>query len=237
LYEHLYNKKVEVKAGDKLVRGEPIGTIWGDERWGHLHLAVIKSDTVPSFEQRFFNAVNFFPQFYELYFRQLHSFNQIYTKGILKFGQRNDLNDGVKNTISFEEYSGKGWILGDWNPVDRVESVWDRELGNARLRKVLFPKEKVSCRNPNDYYDFEINVRNGVYRIRAKVGDLKQDSWQKVHFEGIEASTYTLDAGIFKWTSEKVVKVTDSKLTVRIYIDKTNNKVAGLSEIVFQRAY
>jgi len=237
LYEHLYNRKVEVKTADKLLRGEPIGTIWGDERWGHLHLAVIKSDTIPGFETRFFNAVNFFPQFYELYFQQLQFFNQIYSKGILKFGQRNDLNGGAKNTIAFEEYSGKGWILGDWNLVDKVESVAVREQGNARLRKELFQGEKASCRNPNDYFDFEINVRNGVYRIRAKVGDLKQASWQKVEFEGIEASTYTLAPGVLKWTSEKVVKVTDSRLTIRIYVDKINNKVAGLNEIVFQRAY
>jgi hypothetical protein len=237
LYEHLYNKKVEVKEGDKLVRGEPVGTVWGDERWGHLHLAVIKSDTVPTFEKRYFNAVNFFPQFYELYFQHLHSFNQVYSKGILKFGQRNDLNGGVKNLIAFEEYSGKGWLLGDWNPADRVEYVSVRDLGNARLRKALFTNERASCSNPKNYFDFEINVRNGVYRIRANVGDLKLASWQKVEFEGIEASTYSLDAGVFKWTSEKAVKVTDSRLTIRIYVDESNKKVAGLNEIVFQRAY
>lgn len=237
LYEHLYNKKVEVKTGDKLNRGDPIGTAWGDEYWGHLHLAVIQSDTVPSLQHRNYNAVNFFPQLYELYFQQLYSFNQVYSKGILKFGQRNDFNSGVKNVIALEEYSGKGWNLGDWNIADRVESVSDRAEGNARLRKILFAQQKASCKNPDNYYDFEISVRNGVYRIRAKVGDLKQASWQKVQFEDVVASTYSLDPGVFKWTSEKAVKVNDGKLTVRIYIDETNKTVGGVSEIVFQRAY
>jgi len=237
LYEHLFSKKVEIKPGDKLTRGEAIGTIWGDESWGHLHFAVIKSDTVPSYPQRYSCIVNSFAQLYELYFEQLHSFNQVYSKGILKFGQRNSLNGGAKNIIAFEEYSGKGWKLGNWNIADRVESVEKGDKGNARLRKILFQGEQAASRNPNDYYDFDINVRNGVYRIRANVGDLEQPSWQKVQFENIVASTYALDAGVFKWSPEKVVKVEDSKLTVRIFIDPTNKKVAGLSEIVFQRAY
>ncbi|MBW6492371.1 MAG: hypothetical protein K0B15_14405 [Lentimicrobium sp.] len=45
------------------------------------------------------------------------------------------------------------------------------------------------------------------------------------------------DAGEFNWTGERVVKVYDGTLNVRIYTDTENEKVEGLSEIVFQRAY
>ena len=237
LYEHLYTKNIEVKVGNDLLKGEILGTIWGDHYWGYLHFAVIVSDTVPAYQNRQFNAVNIFPQLYELYFKKLFGYNRRYSKGALKFGQRSDFNGGVKNIIAFEEYSGKGWNLGNWNTTDRVEVVTSAEKGNARLRKVLFLNEKAQCRNPKNYYDFEINVHNGVYRIGAKIGDLEQASWQKVEFEGVEAGTFALNPGEFKWTSERVVTVNDGKLTIRIYIDETNKKVAGISEIIFQRAY
>jgi len=237
VYNHLYNKKVVVKEGDKLVRGEPIGTIWGDEIWGHLNFSVVKSDTIPSYDSRNFNAINFFPQLYELYFRQTYSFNRNYTKGKITFGQRRDLNGNEKNLLAFEEYSGKGWKLEQWNPADRVDFISKGEEGNARLSKTIFSGEKASCINPNNWYDYEINVRNGVYRIRAKMGDYILPSWQKVEFEGVPAATYSLQAGELKWTSEKVVRVKDGKLTVRIFVNEKNNTTAGLSEIVFQQAY
>lgn len=237
VYNHLYNKKVFVKKGDKLIRGELIGNIWGDELWGHLHFAIVKSDTIPSFNSKYFSAVNFFPQLYELYFKQTYSFNKTFTKGIIKFGQRRDLHGNEKNVASFEAYSGKGWKLGRWNTADRVEAATKGEGGNARVGKELFSNEKALCLNPDNFYDYEISVLSGVYRIRAKMGDYFLPSWQKILFENIYAGTFSLGPGAFKWTPEKVVKVSDGKLTVRIYVDETNNKPAGISEIVFQKAY
>ena len=237
VYNHLYSKNIAIKEGDKLVRGEPIGTIWGDDIWGHLHFSVVKSDTVPSFDSKYFNTVNCFPQIYELYFGKTHSFNRNYSKGKISFGRRCNINGNRKNVIAYEQYCRKGWVLGNWNTADRVEWVSKGSVGNARLLKKLFVNEKAACTNPKNYYDFDINVRNGVYRIRAKVGDLKKASWQKIQFEGITSETYSLNSGEYKWTSEKVVKVSDSKLTIRIFVDKSNKKVAGISEIVFQRAY
>ena len=237
VYNHLYSKNIEIKKGDKLVRGELIGTVWGDDFWGHLSLSVIKSDTVPDYNSRLFNVVNCFPQLYELYFKHTLNFAKNYTKGKISFGRESSMNGNEKNLLSFEEYLGKGWKLDRWNPADRVESVSKNSLGNARLRKKLFVGEKAICKNPLNYYDFEINVRNGVYRIRAKVGDLEFASWQKIKFENVTAATYSLNTGEYKWTPEKVVKVKDGKLTVRIIVDEKSNKIAGLSEIVFQRAY
>lgn len=237
IYKHLYNRKVVVKKGDKLKRGEPIGTIWGDDIWGHLHLAVVYSDTIPIYKNRYFNSINFFPQLYELYFKQTYSYNRIFSKGKISFGQRRDLSCNEKNLIAFEAYSGKGWKLGKWNTADKVEWTISGKTGNARMYKFLFMGEKAACKNPNNWYDYEINVRNGVYRIRAEIGDHFFSSWQKVSFEGVSATTYSLNAGEFKWTSEKVVKVKDGKLTIRIFVDESNKKPAGIREIVFQRAY
>ena len=80
-------------------------------------------------------------------------------------------------------------------------------------------------------------VQAGTYRIRAKVGDVSHSSWQKIQFENVIASTYSLEAGEQKWTSEKVVKVNDGKLSVRIFVEENNRKPAGVSQIVFQKAY
>lgn len=237
LYNHLYNKNIEVKEGQKLSKGELIGTAWGDDKWGHLQFVVLKSDSIPAYENRYANSVNFFPQFYELYFQHTYSANKSFTRGKIDFGQPSFSNRNQKNTSAFEEYSGKGWTLGTWNIADKVDHIELGEDGNARLQKTLFSNSGAKSRNPENYYEYQLNVRNGVYRVRAKVGDLVLPSWQKIDFEGVNAATYSLAAGEQKWTSEKVVKVSDSKLSIRIYIDSINNKVAGLSEIVFQRAY
>ena len=69
------------------------------------------------------------------------------------------------------------------------------------------------------------------------MGDVEKASWQKIEFEGISAGTFKLEPGIQKWTPEKVVKVEDTKLTVRVYFEEGKNTIAGLSELVFQQAY
>ncbi|MDX8339839.1 hypothetical protein SLH46_11635 [Draconibacterium sp. IB214405] len=237
VYDHLYVNNIEVKEGQKVRQGELLGTIWGDENWGYLQLAVVHSDSVPTFENRFANCINFFPQLYELYFKNTFNFSKTFTRGKIEFGRKPVLNGNQKNILSFEEFTGMGWNLGAWNTTEKVMHCTKGELGNARLKKILFANTAAECRNPNNFYEYEINVRNGVYRVRAQVGDVKQASWQKIEFEGIEAATYALEPGEMKWTSEKVIKVNDRRMTVRIYVDPKNQKVAGISEIVFQQAY
>lgn len=139
--------------------------------------------------------------------------------------------------MAFESYSGKGWLLGKWNPAERVEWISDGKNGNARLKKRLFEKTEAQCTNPRNYYEYQITVPNGTYRIRAKVGDLFLPAWQKLEFEGVVSPAKSLDAGETDWTGERVVKINDGTLNVRIYIDHENERVAGVSEIVFQRAY
>jgi hypothetical protein len=236
LYKHLFNKNVEVKKGQKLMRGEAIGTVWGDNTWGHLSFSVIKSDSIPNIINCDQNVVNCFPQLFELYFKQSTAFPKYFSKGRIFFGKSNAQNGNQKNTSAFEPYSGKGWELGKWNVADKVESVSKGLDGNVRLAKKPFAGSAAQSTNPDGFYDFEINVQNGVYRIRAKVGDVAVATWQKVAFEGVGTNEISNNAGQFTWTPEKVVKVNDGKLTIRIYVDENNEKPAGIGEIVFQRA-
>ncbi|WP_347841112.1 hypothetical protein [uncultured Draconibacterium sp.] len=236
-YHHLYKNNLEIKDGQRVRQGQLLGTCWGDDTWGFVQLSLLKSDTIPAFADCFANAVNFFPQLYELYFKNTYHFSRTFTRGKVEFARSPVRNGNQKNLLAFEEYAGMGWLLGAWNVSDKVMACTKEERGNARLGKTMFKHTKAACTNPVDYYDFEINVRNGVYRIRAQVGDCEQATWQKVVFEGIEAATYDLQAGEQKWTNERVVKVNDRRLSVRIFVDPEDNKIAGLSEIVFQQAY
>lgn len=237
LYSHLYSKRVEVRKGQQLEKGEILGTIWGDNNWGHLTFAVIKSDSVPEPGICAGNIVNVFPHFFGLYFQSSAIYSRNYRKGRLFFGKPNMYNGNQKNATVFEEYMGKGWITGDWNIAEKVETASKGTEGNTRLRKILFDGTVAEAKNPAGWYDYEICVPNNTYRIRTKLGDVELASWQKIAFEKVEVGIFTTEKGQFVWTPERVVKVTDGRLTVRIYIDETNEKVAGISEIVFQQAY
>ncbi len=238
VYEGLLAKSLETKQGHNIVKGGILGTVWGDEKNGFLQLAVVKSDTVPQYSQRFCNVINSFPQSYQLYYNREYSFTKIYSKGRIVFGGYGGAtNNNNTNIHSYEDYIGKGWLFGRWNISQRVCPVCNGDESNARLKKVLFAGSPAESKNPANWYDYEINTSNGVYRIRAKVGDRELPSWQKIEFEGIDSGTFNPGAGEYEWTNERVVKVEDGRLTVRIYVDPDNKKVAGLSEIVFQQAY
>jgi hypothetical protein len=237
IYSRLFNKNIAVKKGQKLLRGDAIGTAWGDRNWGHAVISVVKASEEPSPGNLFHHAVNAFPQWFDLYFQQGMNMTRFFTRGRLTFGRPAWIDGNKKNTGAFESYTGKGWIFDRWNLPDKVESVIKGNDGHVRLKKVMFEGTPAQSRNPDDYFEYRMNVRNGTYRIRARVGDFNQPSWQKIEFEGITAAVKSLDAGEFDWTPERVVKVQDGTLNVRIYVDPENAKVAGLSEIVFQRAF
>jgi hypothetical protein len=236
-YSRLYAKNLAVKKGQNLVRGDAIGTAWGDNSWGHFQFTVVKSQTEPTLEECRHYTINGFPQLFGLYFQNNGYATRSFARGRIQFGKPRRLNGNRKNNMAFETYSGKGWLLGKWNPADKVEWVSDKNDGNIRLKKVLFEGTPAECKNPNPFFEYQITAPNGTYRIRAKVGDLFLPSWQKLEYEGIASPAKSLDAGETYWTGERVIKINDGTLNIKIYLDEENNRVAGLSEIVFQRAY
>jgi hypothetical protein len=234
IYEHLSLKSLAVKRNQRIIKGDGVGFASGAGTWGHFRLGVVRSDTVPAYSARYRNTVNFYPQLLDLYYGRQPLYSNSFTKGQIYFGRPENIQGNVKNISAIEEHHGMGWKLGRWNAAAMVECVTGRRTGNARLRKTLFRGQPGECTNPNDWYEYEINVRNGIYRIRALVGDIFEKSWQKVEFEGINAGTFQCEPGEMEWTSERIVKVEDGKLTVKIYTSGT--MTAGLSEIVFQQA-
>lgn len=237
VYDKLYNKNLEVRNGQKIEKGELIGTPWGDNSWGHVLIAVVYSKTVPVYQTRFTNSVNFFPQLFGLYYSNSFSLRNYFTKGKIVFGLTGNASGNTTNASAREEYLGKGWNPCLWNTAEKLDFITKGNDSNVRIGKRNFAGTSAECINPNGFCEYEINVRNGVYRIRARVGDVEKESWQKIEFDGIDAGTYALDAGQQKWTAEKVVKVEDLKLTVRVYFSDNEKLIAGLSELVFQQAY
>jgi len=235
-YDKLYKRSLEVRKGQNLIQGELIGTAWGDSERGYVHFSVLKSDTIPSFKPENFNVVSFFPQLHELYYRNPQPIVRRYSRGAIDFETNGKSQTYGENNLSFEEYSGKGWIFDKWNPADKIMTITKKKQNSIRLNKVLFNDSPAECTNPENWYEYEINVYNGVYRIRTKMGDSEVATWQRLMFEDVDAGTLSLAKGEFKWTSERVIKVSDNKLTVRIYVDESGKLSAGISEIVFQRA-
>lgn len=235
VYENLYDKSLLVKKNQKVEKGTGIGYIWGEGARELLRLAVLRSDTIPGYEDRTKNMINFYPQLLELYYGRDVLAPRFFSKGQVDFGRPGISRVDSRNIFCYEDYEGTGWILGDWNPADKTEWAVSRSNSNARLRKTLFVGQPAMCTNPSDYYLFEINVREGIYRIRASVGDCLLPSGQKVEFEDQPAGTFKLLPGEFVWTPERIVRVNDGRLSVKIHLIP-GSPVAGISKIVFQKA-
>lgn len=235
IYHNLFDRYIFVKKNQEVEKGEALGCVWGEGNWENIHLNILKSDSIPDERNWENNCINFFPQLMELYYGNQPLTSLILSKGQIQFGRPTGISGNVKNVSSFESYQGTGWVLGNWNLAEKVDWISNKITGNARLSKTLFAGQAAQSTNPQKYFDYEINVKNGIYRIRALVGDCMKPSWQKVEYEGVIAGTWSLEAGVTTWTPEKIVKVRDGKLTVRIYTGE-NDQIAGIGEIVFQQA-
>lgn len=239
IYQHLNRDKLLVTAGQKVARGDKLGYIWGDFRWGHLHFAVVgHSDAPPSYSNRYRNLLNAFPQLYELSHGNLDPIPRRWERGQFEFTRQYWLNGNRRRLSAFDDIVGYGWLLGSWCAAGKVETSHNGRTTSpdqsAILRKRMHAGTAHPAENPNDYFDFEVAVQNGAYRIMAEVGDVYSDTWQAIEFEGMKAGTYTLRAGPPRWTPEQIVTVNDGRLTIRIHL-KDELTPAGLRNLNFAR--
>jgi len=234
IYQNLNKKYIFVKQNQKVGRGDELANMGGDGTWEYLQLGIVCSDSVPDYSRCSANLINFFPQLLELYYGRQPVGKQRFSKGQISFSISTGMKGNAKNVSAFEDYQGTGWKLDAWNTADKVEWVSNKLTGNARLSKTLFEGQPAQCTNPDDWYDYEIEVENGKYRVSSSVGDCFLPTWQKVEYEGVMAGTYQLNTGEFAWTPEKVVTVNDGKLTIRLYLADQTRK-AGISKILFQQ--
>lgn len=236
IYQHLNRKTVSLKEGDRVKKRQFLAYIWGDWKWGHLHFAVKGQEGVPDYENRYTALLNCFPQLYELWHGALEPHTQVRTTGHYHFAKPYWLYDNEQALNGYDEILGYGWNLGSWCTAYTVETSAANE-GNspdqsAVLRKTIHKSTGMSATNPNNFYDFEVKVSEGEYRVNVKTGNMYGPTWQRIEIEDVDAGTIELEAGELKWTGEKRVKVSDGKLTIRIYL-KDDVTEAGIFDIYF----
>lgn len=231
VYQHLCVRHCYVSAGQSVKRGEKLGCIWGDGVWGHLHFSVVHRDGIPGYADRYNNLLNAFPQMYELWHGDLAPRPRIWTRGHLTFGHEKSAVENKLSTAVFDDIVGYGWRIEDWCAAASVDAYPER-TGSLPLGKVLHEGTRAAAENPNDHLDFEVTVAPGNHAVRVRVGDVFQNTWQRVACCGVDLGTFTLEAGNLQWTKEARVRVPDGRLTVRIGL-KDRNTRAGISELIF----
>lgn len=221
--QHLYWPAVQVSAGDTLRRGDTLGYIWGDTVWGHLHFAVVHAPTTPSFEYRYRNLLNCFPQLYALYHGDCDERPSVFTEADLRFGLSKDHCGNRHKHFAYTDLLGYGWCLGSWCPARAVER-------GAIVRRTLHPGTAAQARNPHPYFDFAIRVQpQRTYMVQAEVGNAYGSSWQAVQINGHEAGTFDLRDGGTLWTGRHSVEDDNGFVTVRVHV--RDEERAGLRRV------
>jgi murein DD-endopeptidase MepM/ murein hydrolase activator NlpD len=239
IYQHLNRAKVHVTSGQKVARGQSIGYIWGDNRWGHFHFAVVaRSDAPPVFTHRYENVLNAFPALFELWHGTLEAPARTWREGEFEFARHRWLNGNRQRISSYDNVVGYGWRLGAWCAAGKVEfsSHADKTMpgGVALLRKTMHTDTPYPAKNPLDYFDFEVAVENGTYAVGAVFGSRDDRTWQRVTFEQTEAGVFALEAGESARTPRKQVTVADGRLTMRVFL-KDAETAAGVNTFSFKR--
>ena len=238
IYQHLNRDKLFVQPGQKVRRGEKLAYIWGDGRWGHLHFSVVGSGGQPDYGQRYRYLLNCFPHLVELWHGSLTLEIPVRTSGNFRFANQYWEDGNRQHLSAWSDVLGYGWQLGDWCAAGKVETSLTDEGGKpfqgARLSKIMHQQTEHPARNPQDWFDFEVAVENGTYRVRAEVGDQYAATWQWVEFEGVDAGTFELPPGQLRRTDERPVTVNDGRLTARIQL-RDNRTPAGLRNLTFER--
>ena len=236
IYTHLYNRTVTVRAGDRVTRGQVLGTIWGDGLWGHLHFSVVHRSEAPPFPDRYRCALNCWPGLYELWNGSLNPAPVRRTHYDLRFGRVKGLSGNYKLADAYAPVRGIGWLIDDWCTAGRVETYPSgEEEGYACLRRTLFRGTPAEATNPADAYTFVVDVEPGQYEVRAQVGDCYNPSWQRVEINGTDAGTFGLAKGETAWTEPHHVEAAQNRLHIRLHLgDETTH--AGLCRLIFDRA-
>ncbi|MFC1714244.1 M23 family metallopeptidase [Candidatus Poribacteria bacterium] len=236
-YSHINRHKLLVRPGQHVSRGQKLGYIWGDWKWGHLHFSVRKYSDGQIEPNGFEYLLNTFPQMYELWHGDLEPRPKVWISGSFRFGGQYWTRGNRQHLNQYDDILGYGWLLGNWCTAGKVETSLPDDGGkpdqSARLQKVMFQGSPSPAVNPSNYFDFEIAVENGWYGVGARIGDVYAKTWQRVCIEGTDAGVYELDHELRSIPDVKVL-VTDGKLTVRLEL-RDDGTCAGIHELNLTR--
>jgi murein DD-endopeptidase MepM/ murein hydrolase activator NlpD len=230
VYQHLNNSSVQVAAGEEVGKGQTLGYIHGDGKWGHLHFAVVAKNN--DYANRYDNALNLFPGLYELWHGDLADHSAPRTSADWKmYNAEYWKQDYTSGRYRYDEVVGFGWKLGAWCPGGAVEHDGAESV---LLRKTLYQGTASTATNPDDVHDFDVDVVNGDYEVAVELGAANKATWQRVYVEGVFQGTYALASGEFAWTPLDTVRVANGKLTLRFMLD--GDTYAGIRHIRFRPA-
>lgn len=242
IYRHLDGgDRFLVRQGQRVQKGQKLGYIWGDWRWGHLHFAVRLSKQTPTMDTRYDDLLNCFPQCYELWHGDLTPRRRVWPSGDWRFFSRNYWEIRNRKLLdAFDPLSGRGWDLDFGCAASRVEADGNRQeqppplMQGARLRQVLHAGTAAECVNPTDRYVFRVCVPNGRYLVRVVVGDPALPTWQHVDFNGVDAGVFDLEAGRFCSSCEVQTIVDDGELRCT-FQQRDRETISAVCELHFVR--
>jgi hypothetical protein len=189
VYKHTNPKTHKVTVGQKVKKGEMLSYIWGDNVWGHLHLAIVYQPEIITYAKRYNNLLNFSPQLYELYFGNLEPKETVRKEGQFGFGQSRENCRNFKRLGAFNKLIGYGWKLEEWCTAEKVASalITDHRIigsknhsirnevtrtdytSNARLPGILHAGTNAECENPESFYEFEVVVSDNKLTVRLEL--------------------------------------------------------------------
>jgi len=130
----------------------------------------------------------------------------IRTSGNFHFANQYWEDGNTQRLSAWSDVLCYGWQLGDWCAAGKVEHSLPDEGGrpfqSARLSKIMHTQTGQPARNPHDWFDLEVAVEDGTYRVRAELGDFYAATWQQIEFQGTDASTFELPREVLTWTEE-----------------------------------
>ena len=234
VYKHTNPSTHKVREGQFVKKGDMLSYIWGDQAWGHLHFAVVYREEVPEYDNRYENCLNYFPHMYELYHDDLLSQKVSFTKGNFNFGCQRWVDGNSRRLNSYNELLGYGWDIRSWSTSQSVEGVLGVTYGNARLKKTLHKGTKAASENPFNYFDFLVNVENGIYDVTCTIGDYELPCNFILSIENEESEKFSTLKKEFIKVKKNKVKISDGKLTVRIQL-VNEDVVAGIKSLTFEK--
>lgn len=233
IYQHLCNRLLRVADGQAVAKGQAIAYNWGDGSWGHLHLAVTHRPTPPTYEDRYTNVLNVFPQMYELWHGDLAPRPRVWTRGRFAFAHPKAQVENKLHLSAYNDINGYGWRIADWCAAGAMQRH-PYNSGSIAFKKTLHAGHPAEARNPEDHYAFEVAVEPGAYAVSAQVGDVLRPTWQRVGFNRADAGLFELAPAQLAWTDEIEIDIPDGRLVLRIAL-RDDETYAGISQLHFAK--
>ncbi|GIX05616.1 MAG: hypothetical protein KatS3mg115_0019 [Candidatus Poribacteria bacterium] len=236
IYGGLNRHTVRVKPGQRVQRGEPLAEVQTRTYWPRLFLTVWTGERPPqSQEELHLGVLNAFPALWELAHGPSPTPRRWFS-GLFPFERFRFFGGNRRRLHAYTPVTGYGWLLGDWNPLQRLEGSMQYEWRQSLLlERRMYRWLPSPLENPEREYRFRIAVGSpGRYWVQVIVGDRRTPTSQRVRVGEAEWGPVSLPQGRFLWSPRLPVSVEGEFLDVQIAFG--NELPAAIGELVFYRS-